>query len=54
MDSQFQTASGVIDMQGVESIQMIKGSAAITQGFITDLGKCRRCINVGNKNAEFC
>lgn len=30
MDSQFQTASGVVDMQGVESIQMIKGSATVT------------------------
>ncbi len=53
MDSQFQTASGVIDMQGVESIQMIKGSAAITQGVITDLGNAGGVINVVTKTPNF-
>ncbi|WP_410220202.1 TonB-dependent siderophore receptor [Pedobacter sp.] len=53
MDSQFQTASGVVDMQGVESIQMIKGSAAITQGVITDLGNAGGVINVVTKTPDF-
>ena len=53
MDSQFQTASGIVDMQGVESIQMIKGSAAITQGVITDLGNAGGVINVVTKTPNF-
>ncbi|SFT02138.1 TonB-dependent siderophore receptor [Sphingobacterium wenxiniae] len=53
MDSQFQTASGVVDMQGVESIQMIKGSAAITQGVITDIGNAGGVINVVTKTPNF-
>lgn len=53
MDSQFQTASGIADMQGVESIQMIKGSAAITQGVITDIGNAGGVINVVTKTPKF-
>ncbi|QIK59113.1 TonB-dependent receptor [Dysgonomonas sp. HDW5A] len=53
MDSQFQTASGVVDMQGVESLQMIKGSAAVTQGVITDLGNAGGVINVVTKTPKF-
>ena len=53
MDSQFQTASGIVDMQGVESIQMIKGSAAITQGVITDIGNAGGVINVITKTPNF-
>lgn len=53
MDSQFQTASGITDMQGVESLQMIKGSAAITQGVITDLGNAGGVINVVTKTPKF-
>ncbi len=53
MDSQFQTASGVVDMQGVESIQMIKGAAAITQGVITDIGNAGGVINVVTKTPNF-
>lgn len=53
MDSQFQTASGITDMQGVESIQMIKGSAAVTQGVITDLGNAGGVINVVTKTPKF-
>lgn len=52
-DSQFQTASGIADMQGVESIQMIKGSAAVTQGVITDLGNAGGVINVVTKTPKF-
>ncbi|MDU1890265.1 MAG: TonB-dependent receptor [Dysgonomonas sp.] len=53
MDSQFQTASGISDMQGVESIQMIKGSAAITQGVITDIGNAGGVINLVTKTPKF-
>lgn len=53
MDSQLQTASGIADMQGVESIQMIKGSAAVTQGVITDLGNAGGVINVVTKTPKF-
>lgn len=53
IDSQFQTASGITDMQGVESIQMIKGSAAVTQGVITDLGNAGGVINVVTKTPKF-
>lgn len=52
-DSQFQTASILTDMQGVESVQMIKGSAAITQGVITDLGNAGGVINVVTKTPKF-
>lgn len=53
IDSQFQTAAGITDMQGVESIQMIKGSAAVTQGVITDLGNAGGVINVVTKTPKF-
>lgn len=53
MDSQFQTASGIADMQGVESLQMIKGSAAVTQGVITDLGNAGGVINIVTKTPKF-
>lgn len=53
MESQFQSAGGIVDMQGVESIQMIKGSAAVTQGVITDLGNGGGVINVVTKTPNF-
>lgn len=53
IDSQFQTASGVADMQGVESIQMIKGSAAVTQGVITDIGNAGGVIDIVTKTPKF-
>ena len=53
MESQFQSAGGVVDMQGVESIQVIKGSAAITQGVITDIGNAGGVINIVTKTPNF-
>lgn len=53
IDGQLQTASGVVDMQGVESLQMIKGSAAVTQGVITDIGNAGGVINVVTKSPNF-
>ncbi len=52
-DSQFQTASMQTDMSGVESVQVIKGSAAITQGVITDIGNAGGVINVVTKTPKF-
>ncbi|MFD1628287.1 TonB-dependent siderophore receptor [Pseudopedobacter beijingensis] len=53
MDSQFQTASIATDMQGVESIQVLKGSAAITQGVITDIGNAGGVVNIVTKTPQF-
>lgn len=53
MDSDFRTAGGIVDMQGVESIQVIKGSASITQGVGNDLGAAGGVINVVTKTPKF-
>jgi len=53
VDSDFRTASVSSDMQGVESIQIIKGSAAITQGIADGLGSAGGVINVVTKTPKF-
>lgn len=53
IDSDFRTASLTSDMQGVESIQVIKGSAAVTQGVGNDLGSPGGVINVVTKTPKF-
>ncbi|MDR1884239.1 MAG: TonB-dependent receptor [Prevotella sp.] len=53
VDSDFRTGSLASDMQGVESIQVIKGSAAITQGIGNDLGSPGGVINVVTKTPGF-
>ncbi len=53
MDSDFRTAAAVSDMQGVESVQVIKGSAAVTQGFGDGLGSAGGVINVVTKTPNF-
>ncbi|MDR2956327.1 MAG: TonB-dependent receptor plug domain-containing protein [Prevotella sp.] len=53
IDSDFRTGSITSDMQGVESIQVIKGSAAITQGIGDDLGSPGGVINVVTKTPKF-
>lgn len=53
IDSDFRTAALASDMQGVESIQVIKGSAAITQGLGDDLGSPGGVINVVTKTPKF-
>ncbi len=53
IDSDFRTGSITSDMQGVESIQVIKGSAAITQGVGNDLGSPGGVINVVTKTPKF-
>ncbi|MFV0379112.1 MAG: TonB-dependent siderophore receptor [Mangrovibacterium sp.] len=53
IDSDFRTGSALSEMQGVESIQVIKGSAAITQGVGNDLGSPGGVINVVTKTPKF-
>lgn len=53
VDSDFRTASLASDMQGVESIQVIKGTAAVTQGIGDDLGSPGGVINVVTKTPKF-
>ena len=53
MDSDFRTASAISDMQGVESIQVIKGAASITQGIATGLGSAGGVINIVTKTPRF-
>ncbi|WP_292008664.1 TonB-dependent siderophore receptor [Chryseobacterium sp.] len=53
MDSDFRTAAMLTDMQGVESIQVLKGSAAVTQGIGDGLGSAGGVINVVTKVPKF-
>lgn len=53
IDSDFRTAGGLTDMQGIESIQMIKGAASITQGASQDLGAAGGVINLVTKTPQF-
>jgi iron complex outermembrane receptor protein len=53
MDSDFRTGAMLTDMQGVESIQVIKGSAAVTQGIGDGLGSAGGVINVVTKIPKF-
>lgn len=53
MDSDFRTGAVVSDMSGVESIQVIKGSAALTQGIGDDLGSAGGVINVVTKTPRY-
>ena len=53
MDSDFRTGSMLTDMQGVESIQVIKGSAAVTQGIGDGLGSAGGVINIVTKVPKF-
>ncbi|WP_291091057.1 TonB-dependent siderophore receptor [Empedobacter sp. UBA7494] len=52
-DSDFRTAGAIADMQGIESIQVIKGSAAITQGVGNSLGSAGGVINLATKTPRF-
>ncbi|MHC5202042.1 TonB-dependent siderophore receptor [Myroides sp. LJL119] len=53
LDSDFRTASAISDMQGVESIQVLKGSASIGQGIGNGLGSAGGVINVITKTPNF-
>lgn len=53
VNSNFRGNGFLTDMQGVESIQMIKGSASITQGIASDLGSGGGVINIATKTPKF-
>lgn len=53
MDSDFRTSAMLTDMQGIETIQVIKGSAAITQGIGNGLGDAGGVINIVTKKPHF-
>lgn len=53
MNSDFRTSSMIADMQGIESIQVIRGSAAITQGIGNALGAAGGVINLVTKTPRF-
>ncbi|MHC5354262.1 TonB-dependent siderophore receptor [Myroides sp. LJL115] len=53
LDSDFRTSSAISDMQGVESIQVLKGSASIGQGIGNGLGSAGGVINVITKTPNF-
>lgn len=53
VDSDFRTSSAMSEMSGIESVQVIKGSAAITQGIGNDLGSAGGVINIVTKTPKF-
>ena len=53
MNSDFRRGSMIADMQGVESIQVIRGVAAITQGVTNSLGSPGGVINIITKTPKF-
>ena len=53
MDSDFRTGSAVADMQGIESLQVIRGAAAITQGMANGLGSAGGVINLVTKTPRY-
>ncbi|PHN06862.1 TonB-dependent receptor [Flavilitoribacter nigricans] len=53
VNSDFRGIGILSDMQGVESIQVLKGASAITQGIATDLGSPGGVINLVTKVPRF-
>lgn len=53
VQSDFRGGGFITDMQGIESIQILKGSAAITQGIGNDLGSAGGVINLATKTPKF-
>lgn len=51
--SDFRGQGTLSDMQGVESIQVIKGSAAVTQGIGNDIGSAGGTVNIATKTPKF-
>ena len=51
--SDFRGTGILTDMQGVDNIQVLKGSAAITQGVATDLGSPGGVINIVTKIPKY-
>ncbi len=53
VNSDFRGVGILTDMQGVESLQVLKGSAAVTQGVATDIGSPGGVINIVTKTPQF-
>lgn len=53
MNSDFRNSGMMADMQGVESMQVLRGSAAITQGIGNALGAAGGVINIATKTPRF-
>lgn len=51
--SDFRGQGTLTDMQGIESIQVIKGSAAVTQGIGNDIGSAGGTVNIATKTPKF-
>lgn len=51
--SDFRGGGFVTDMQGVETIQILRGSAAIAQGIGNDLGSAGGVVNIATKTPKF-
>lgn len=51
--SDFRGQGLLTDMQGVESIQVVKGSAAVTQGIGNDIGSAGGTVNIATKTPKF-
>lgn len=51
--SDFRGTGFITDMQGVESVQVIKGASAVTQGFGLDLGSAGGVVNLVTKTPKF-
>lgn len=51
--SDFRGAGFLTDMQGVETIQILRGSAAIAQGLGNDLGSAGGIVNIATKTPRF-
>jgi len=53
VQSDFRGVGILTDMQGVDNIQVLKGTASITQGVATDLGSPGGIINIVTKTPKF-
>lgn len=53
INSDFRGVGVLTDMQGVDNIQVLKGTAAITQGVATDLGSPGGVINIVTKTPKY-
>ena len=53
VNSDFRGVGVLTDMQGIDNIQVLKGTAAITQGVATDLGSPGGVINLVTKTPQY-
>lgn len=53
LHSDFRGQGSLTDVQGIESIQVIKGSAAVSQGVGNDIGSAGGTVNIATKTPHF-